>query len=102
VSGRKIIRGLHEALDMERAMKSEHKGLPVAGYRAQPEDKVARVNLNKEMEELALRTLDELKEDPSVDQRWLAIGRTRLEEAWMAINRSIFKPGRVKLPGDPA
>lgn len=83
-------------------MTTEHKGLPVAGYRTQSEANVARVNLNKEMEELALRTLDQLKDDPSVDQRWLAIGRTKMEEAWMAINRSIFKPGRAKLPSDPA
>lgn len=29
----------------------DHKGLPVAGYKAQSEDKVALVNRNKEIEE---------------------------------------------------
>jgi hypothetical protein len=36
----------------------------------------------------------------NVDQRWLAIGRTHIEEAFMAINRAVFQPQRVKLPED--
>ena len=44
--------------------------------------------------------LDELSVNPDVDQRWLAIGRTNIEMGWMAINRAIFKPDRVKLEGD--
>lgn len=79
---------------------AEHKGLPVAGYKPQSDDKVAAVNINKQIEERALRRLDELRTDPNVDQRWLAIGRTGLEQAFMAINRAIFQPGRVTLPGD--
>jgi hypothetical protein len=35
-----------------------------------------------------------------VDQRWLAIGRTHIEQGFMAINRSIFRPERVKLACD--
>jgi len=35
-----------------------------------------------------------------IDKRWLAIGRTQLEQAFMAINRSVFQPERVKLPDD--
>ena len=79
---------------------TEHKGLPVAGYRAQPTAAVELVNRNKELEEQMLRVLDGLKESALVDQRWLAIGRTHLEQAFMAINRSIFRPERVKLLGD--
>lgn len=73
---------------------------PVAGYRPQSADNLARVNRNKEFEEAALRILDDLRNDHTVDQRWLAIGRTQLEQAFMAINRAIFRPGRVSLPGD--
>lgn len=80
---------------------TDHKGLPVAGYQPQSDDKVSSVNLNKQMEEQVLRRLDALKaEGSSIDQRWLAIGRTHIEEGFMAINRSIFQPSRVKLDGD--
>ena len=75
----------------------DHKGLPVEGYRPQNETNIALVNHNKRLEELALQTLDVLATHENVDKRWLAIGRTHLEQAWMAINRSIFKPDRVKL-----
>lgn len=71
-------------------------GLPVAGYRPQNELAVALVNANKRMEEMALRALDALAEDPNVDKRWLAIGRTSIEQGWMAVNRAIFKPERVR------
>jgi len=49
------------------------------------------------MEELCLRMLDAYKQDPSIDQRWLAIGRTQMEQAWMAVNRSVFQPQRIEL-----
>lgn len=77
-----------------------HKGLPVAGYRDQSNDKVGLVNRNKEIEERVLRIFDELKADASVDQRWLAIGRTAIEQGFMAANRAVFQPSRVALEGD--
>jgi hypothetical protein len=73
--------------------------LPVSGYTTQPQSAVDLVNSNKELEEIVLRRLDALAQQ-GVDGRWLAIGRTHIEEAFMAINRSIFKPQRVKLPGE--
>lgn len=76
---------------------AEHDGLPVAGYRPQGQQNIDIVNENKRLEERVLLQLDALKLLPDVDQRWLAIGRTQLEQAFMAINRSVFKPDRVKL-----
>ena len=78
----------------------QHQGLPVAGYKPQSDEKVALVNANKEMEERVLRVLDEMAKHDEIDKRWLAIGRTHVEQAFMAINRAVFKPGRVKLSGD--
>jgi hypothetical protein len=75
---------------------SEHQGLPVAGYRPQSEENVVLVNQNKIAEEHILRLLD-LLTTKDVDQRWLAISRTHIEQGFMALNRSIFKPARVKL-----
>ncbi|HXF89544.1 MAG TPA: hypothetical protein VNK48_14405 [Xanthobacteraceae bacterium] len=84
-----------------------HQSLPVSGYKPQSQAKVDLVNENKELEERVLRQLDKLAtltavngETVDIDKRWLAIGRTHLEQAFMAINRSIFRPERVTLPGD--
>lgn len=74
-----------------------HDPLPVKGYTKQPGWKITRVNLMKQLEELILQELDVMMKDPEVDPRWLAIGRTQLEQAFMAINRSVFRPTRVKL-----
>lgn len=80
--------------------EKKHDGLPVAGYQKQSQEAVDLVNAFKQDEEEILRNLDRLQGRDDIDQRWLAIGRTKLEEAFMAINRSVFRPSRVTLPGD--
>ena len=79
---------------------SEHKGLPVHGYQPQSDSKVVEVNVNKVLEERVLRRIEELQKLGSCDPRFLAIGRTGIEQAFMAINRAVFQPGRVALPED--
>ncbi len=69
------------------------------GYRPQTSEAVQLVNKHKLDEEMILRHLDVLKNEPGIDQRWLAIGRTHIEQAYMAINRAVFKPDRVKVEG---
>jgi hypothetical protein len=76
----------------------EHAGLPVAGYRAQSSEAVVLVNAFKVTEERLLRELDRLAQSDAIDKRWLAIGRTSIEQGFMAINRSVFRPDRVALP----
>lgn len=78
------------------------EGLPVKGYVAQSPEKVALVNSNKETEELMLRGLELMMKDPTFDARWVAIARSHFEQGYMALNRAIFCPARLKLPGDPA
>lgn len=80
--------------------EAKHDGLPVAGYQAQSAENVDLVNANKLMEELVLRTLDDLQALAAVDKRWLAIARTQIEQGFMAMNRAVFKPGRIALPED--
>lgn len=77
-----------------------HTGLPVAGYTAQTDDKVATVNRAKELEEMVLRHLDALRANPGFDQRMVSIAVTGIQEAFMWANRAVFQPTRVKLPGD--
>lgn len=83
-------------------MNTEHKGLPVVGYQPQTEDAVAFVNENKALEERLLRRLDRMaaKGPPAYDMRWLAIARTSIEQGFMAMNRAVFQPSRIQLPGD--
>jgi cytochrome c-type biogenesis protein CcmH/NrfG len=81
-------------------MSEKIEGLPVAGYRAQSAEAVAQVNRNKQLEERILRLLDGAAADPETDKRWLALARTHIEQGFMALNRAVFKPGRVALPED--
>ena len=78
-------------------------GLPVAGYRPQSQQAIDTVNEFKDVEERLLRAIDLLRDDvdgEQYDQRWLAIARTTLEQGFMALNRAVFRPARIKLPGD--
>lgn len=88
------------------ALSTLAQPLPVAGYRPQGPDQIALVNSNKEAEERLLRRLDYdaalAGSDPRCDPRWLALARTHLELAFMAWNRAIFQPSRVRLPEDKA
>lgn len=81
-------------------MSEKLQGLPVAGYQPQSEAAVELVNIMKRTEEKLLRALDDLAALDKTDKRWLAIGRTQIEQGFMAVNRSIFRPSRVALPGD--
>lgn len=82
-------------------MSGMNQGLPVAGYKAQTDTAVSMVNQNKALEETVLRIIDAAQKDGIGDPRWLAIARTDIEKAFMSLNRAIFRPGRIKLPGDP-
>lgn len=77
-----------------------HHGLPVSGYVAQTDDKVAFVNENKALEERVLRQLDAMRANNAFDQRMVSIAFTGIQEAFMWANRAVFQPTRIKLPGD--
>lgn len=72
----------------------------ILGYSEQSDAKVGLVNENKVAEEEILRMLDAYTEMGFVDKRWLAIARTQMEQGFMALNRAIFKPTRIKLQED--
>ena len=76
------------------------EGLPVAGYTPQSQKRIDRVNKNKEMEERILRVCDEMIGNGDYDGRWVAIARTHFQQGFMALNRAVFQPERIKLPED--
>ena len=82
---------------------ADRQGLPVAGYRAQGVAAIEMVNGFKEQEECLLRQLDVMADSTvphRFDQRWLAMARSHIEQGFMALNRSVFRPERIRLPGD--
>ena len=74
----------------------DHEGLPVKGCKPQSGSAVDLVNINKVHEEKLLRVMDEMRGRDDIDQRWLAIARTGIEQGFMALNRAIFRPQRVE------
>ena len=80
-----------------------HQGLPVAGYQPQTAAAVALVNGNKAIEEEILRVMDEMQVHSDFDKRWLAIDAAgMIVKGFLALNRAVFRPGRVRLPQDGA
>lgn len=80
---------------------TKHEGLPVSGYVAQSDEKVALVNDAKALEERCLRHLDKLRAaGATYDQRMVSIAFTGLQEAFMWANRAVFQPTRIDLPED--
>jgi hypothetical protein len=79
---------------------AEHKGLPVSGYLPQTGDKVAVVNANKELEERCIRAAEAIRDAEGMDGRMAALAITNIQQGFMWLNRAVFQPGRVKLPGD--
>lgn len=76
------------------------KGLPVPGYRPQTDEALQLVRTNKQAEERILRQIDNPSTRSDMDKRWLALGRTQIEQGFMALNRAIMQPDRIDLPED--
>ncbi|MGV1754862.1 Acb2/Tad1 domain-containing protein [Agrobacterium sp. CG674] len=71
-------------------------GLPVKGYKATQEPwKIAMVNENKILEELVLRQIEIHTATGGIDQRFVALARTKIQEAFMELNRAVFQPERL-------
>ena len=80
----------------------QHRGLPVAGYQPQSDQRVTIVNANKELEERCIRRAEEIRDTPGMDGRMAALAITNLQQGFMWLNRAVFQPSRVALPEDAA
>lgn len=75
---------------------NQHK--KIKGYRDLSEQEIALMNEGKELAEKCGEFLDKLKqahtgETPlDLDQRWLSVGQTHLQQGFMAVIRSIAQP----------
>ena len=77
-----------------------HVGLPVYGYQPQSDGRIALVNANKALEERVLRQIDSHRGANEIDQRMVALAHTKVQEAFMWLNRAVFQPARISLPED--
>jgi len=82
------------------AISASVSGLPVAGYKpTQPQWALDLVNENKVLEEKVLRQIDKhtwTANLDGIDQRAVALARTKIQEAFMWLNRGVFQPQRIE------
>jgi len=72
-------------------MENQHR--KIAGYRELNEGEIAAMNeVKMKGEELGQLIMKMEETSLDVDKRWLAIGRTHLQEGLMALTRAIAKP----------
>ncbi len=65
---------------------------PITGYRVLSETEIAMMNEGKALAVQVGEFIDKLIADPNMDKRWLFIGKTQLQQGFMATLRGIAKP----------
>lgn len=71
-------------------MENQHQ--KIKGYRDLTQAEIDAMNEGKALAEQVGDWIAKLKADPAMDQRWVAIGATQLQQGFMAAIRSIAKP----------
>jgi hypothetical protein len=64
----------------------------VTGYRQLTEQEAALMNEIKAQEAAMLGLIVKLRVTPELDQRWVSIGLTQIEQGSMALVRSVARP----------
>ncbi len=67
---------------------------PIKGYRNLTNREVEEVNTFKSIEETILDIIEKMQSgfNGEYDQRFLSIGKTEIQMAFMALNRAILRP----------
>lgn len=71
-------------------MDNQHK--MIKGYRDLSAEEIAAMNKVKEVGATVGQLVDELKALPGLDQRWVSIGATNLQQGFMALTRGVAQP----------
>lgn len=71
-------------------MENQHQ--KIKGYRDLTQAEIDAMNEGKALAEQVGAWIAKLKADQAMDQRWVAIGATQLQQGFMAAIRSIAKP----------
>lgn len=71
-------------------MDNQHRS--IKGYRDLNSDEVTLMNTIKETGKALGELVEHLRTLPDLDQRWISIGATDLQQGLMALTRSVAKP----------
>lgn len=71
-------------------MENQHKH--IKGYRDLSLTDIENMNVCKQLAEEVGNLVDNVEDIPGVDKRWVAVGRTNLQQGFMAVIRGIAKP----------
>jgi hypothetical protein len=64
----------------------------IKGYRTLTENEIQSINYVKSIGSDIESLVNQLKMLPDVDQRWISIGVTQLQQGLMALTRAVAKP----------
>ena len=65
---------------------------PITGYRTLTEAEIAAMNEGKAIAVQVGEWIDRLMAAPETDKRWVAIGKTHLQQGFMAALRGVAQP----------
>ena len=71
-------------------MENQHR--KISGYRELSQDEIDTMNQVKNTAKLVFGMIDDLVNNPTVDQRWVSIAKTDLQKGFMAATRAVAKP----------
>ena len=71
-------------------MDNQHK--KISGYRELTQEEIDQMNALKAVGTQLGLLIKNMKQDPDVDQRWLSIAETHLQQGISAAVRSVAKP----------
>ncbi len=71
-------------------MKDQHKH--IKGYRDLSQGEIDAMNKIKGKAEEIRLLVEELRNTPGLDQRWISIGVTELQQGFMALVRGVAQP----------
>jgi hypothetical protein len=71
-------------------MDNQHR--KISGYRELSEIEILKINEVKDTGAKIGLVLESFENDKEVDQRWVAIAKTHLQQGLMALTRSIAQP----------
>lgn len=64
----------------------------LSGYRNLSEEEVDLINQVKAMANKVGELTQRMKDDPTLDQRWVSVGTTELQKGFMSLVRSVAQP----------
>ena len=71
-------------------MENQHQ--QIKGYRDFSPEEIKQINAIKQMGEGLGQMIEEMRNQPEFDQRWVSIAQTSLQQGIMAAVRAIAKP----------